>query len=95
MLLLICCRCSLIQKSASGARAAYQYASVSAKGLVEDADKLDIVVKACQTEYIKLKLVSRWMTRLSSLRACVTIVYGVPMSLLMGIRFDSCETLHV
>merc|ERR1711865_797731 len=39
----------LIQKSASGARAAYQYASVSAKGLVEDADKLDIVVKACQT----------------------------------------------
>merc|ERR1712195_463718 len=48
----------LIQKSASGARAAYQYASVSAKGLVEDADKLDIVVKACQTEYIKLKLLN-------------------------------------
>merc|ERR1712086_751094 len=48
----------LIQKSASGARAAYQYASVAAKGLVEDADKLDIVVKACQTEYIKLKLLN-------------------------------------
>merc|ERR1712086_911629 len=48
----------LMQKSASGARAAYQYASVSAKGLVEDADKLDIVVKACQTEYIKLKLLN-------------------------------------
>merc|ERR1712195_99334 len=48
----------LIQKSASGARAAYQYASVSAKGLVEYADKLDIVVKACQTEYIKLKLLN-------------------------------------
>merc|ERR1712166_266049 len=48
----------LIQKSASGARAAYQYASVSAKGRVEDGDKLDIVVKACQTEYIKLKLLN-------------------------------------
>merc|ERR1712086_991638 len=48
----------LMQKSASNARAAYQYASVSAKGLVEDADKLDIVVKACQTEYIKLKLLN-------------------------------------
>merc|ERR1712028_303920 len=48
----------LIQKAASNARAAYQTASVSAKGLVEDADKLDIVVKACQTEYIKLKLLN-------------------------------------
>ena len=28
------------------------------KNWVEDADKLDIVVKACQTEYIKLKLLN-------------------------------------
>ena len=40
------------------ARAAYQNAAVSNKKLVEDADKLDIVVKACQTEYIKLKLLN-------------------------------------
>jgi len=31
---------------------------VAEKKLVEDADKLDIVVKACQTEYIKLKLLN-------------------------------------
>merc|ERR1712153_242930 len=48
----------LMQKACMGCRAAYQLASVSAKGLVEDADKLDIVVKACQTEYIKLKLLN-------------------------------------
>merc|ERR1712028_162518 len=48
----------LIQKAMPQCRAAYQLASVSAKGLVEDADKLDIVVKACQTEYIKLKLLN-------------------------------------
>ena len=39
-------------------RGAYQDAAVSSKRLVEDADKLDIVVKACQTEYIKLKLLN-------------------------------------
>merc|ERR1711998_275680 len=39
-------------------RGAYQAAATSAKRLVEDADKLDIVVKACQTEYIKLKLLN-------------------------------------
>merc|ERR1712028_261009 len=48
----------LIQKAMTVCRAAYQNASVAAKSLVEDADKLDIVVKACQTEYIKLKLLN-------------------------------------
>eukprot|EP00656_Telonema_subtile_P049660 TRINITY_DN621_c0_g1_i1.p1 TRINITY_DN621_c0_g1~~TRINITY_DN621_c0_g1_i1.p1 ORF type:complete len:638 (-),score=247.81 TRINITY_DN621_c0_g1_i1:189-2102(-) len=47
-----------LQKTTMDCRVAYQNASVSAKGLVEDADKLDIVVKACQTEYIKLKLLN-------------------------------------
>merc|ERR1711957_1056601 len=77
----------LIQKSASGARAAYQYASVSAKGLVEDADKLDIVVKACQTEYIKLKLLNnnakayvnakrlKWQTQADSFRYWAEFVH--------------------
>jgi hypothetical protein len=47
-----------VQKASSVCRAAYQTAATSAKRLVEDADKLDIVVKACQTEYIKLKLLN-------------------------------------
>merc|ERR1711966_35499 len=77
----------LMQKSASNARAAYQYASVSAKGLVEDADKLDIVVKACQTEYIKLKLLNnnakayvnakrlKWQTQADSFRYWAEFVH--------------------
>merc|ERR1711865_1137796 len=77
----------LIQKSASGARAAYQNASVSAKSLVEDADKLDIVVKACQTEYIKLKLLNnnakayvnakrlKWQTQADSFRYWAEFVH--------------------
>merc|ERR1711998_734458 len=48
----------LVQKAVVNARAAYQAAATSAKRLVEEADKLDIVVKACQTEYIKLKLLN-------------------------------------
>ena len=40
------------------ARAADPNAAVSNKKLAEDAGKLDIVVKACQTEYIKLKLLN-------------------------------------
>jgi hypothetical protein len=47
-----------LQRTVNEARAAYQGASVASKRLVEDADKLDIVVKACQTEYIKLKLLN-------------------------------------
>jgi hypothetical protein len=47
-----------LQKTVNEARAAYQKAAVAAKHVVEDADKLDIVVKACQTEYIKLKLLN-------------------------------------
>merc|ERR1719253_1370359 len=39
-------------------RGAYQATAVCNKKLVEDADKLDIVVKACQTEHIKLKLLN-------------------------------------
>ena len=50
--------CSALQATVNKARAAYQNAAVASKGLVEDADKLDIVVKACQTEYIKLKLLN-------------------------------------
>jgi len=46
------------QAMVNKARFAYQTAAVSNKKLVEDADKLDIVVKACQTEYIKLKLLN-------------------------------------
>merc|ERR1711871_1520343 len=46
------------QASVNKARAAYQSAAVAQKKPVEDADKLDIVVKACQTEYIKLKLLN-------------------------------------
>merc|ERR1711966_349805 len=77
----------LMQKSASNARAAYQYASVSAKGLVEDADKHDIVVKACQTEYIKLKLLNnnakayvnakrlKWQTQADSFRYWAEFVH--------------------
>merc|ERR1712028_7569 len=48
----------LMQKACMTCRGAYQDAAVSSKRLVEDADKLDIVVKACQTEYIKLKLLN-------------------------------------
>merc|ERR1740130_495785 len=48
----------LLQKTVNEARAAYQDAATASKRLVEDADKLDIVVKACQTEYIKLKLLN-------------------------------------
>merc|ERR1712216_33066 len=48
----------LLQKTVNEARSAYQNAAVGSKRLVEDADKLDIVVKACQTEYIKLKLLN-------------------------------------
>merc|ERR1719453_926674 len=48
----------LMQKATNQCRGAYQAAATSAKRLVEDADKLDIVVKACQTEYIKLKLLN-------------------------------------
>eukprot|EP00658_Telonema_sp_P-2_P076317 TRINITY_DN6659_c0_g1_i1.p2 TRINITY_DN6659_c0_g1~~TRINITY_DN6659_c0_g1_i1.p2 ORF type:complete len:642 (+),score=238.32 TRINITY_DN6659_c0_g1_i1:192-2117(+) len=48
----------LLQRSTNKCRAAYQAAACAAKHLVEDADKLDIVVKACQTEYIKLKLLN-------------------------------------
>merc|ERR1711988_775270 len=47
-----------LQATVNKARAAYQDAALASKGLVEDADKLDIVVKACQTEYIKLKLLN-------------------------------------
>jgi hypothetical protein len=46
------------QASVNKARSGYQNAAVCNKKLVEDADKLDIVVKACQTEYIKLKLLN-------------------------------------
>jgi len=35
---------------------AYHAFSVAAKDIVNDADKMDIVVKACQAEFIKLKL---------------------------------------
>lgn len=37
---------------------AYHNFSLQAKSQVNDADKMDIVVKACQTEFIKLKLVT-------------------------------------
>jgi len=47
-----------LQRTVNEARAAYQHAALASKHLVEDADKLDIVVKACQTEYIKLKLLN-------------------------------------
>jgi hypothetical protein len=47
-----------LQAMVNKTRAAYQRTAVGCKGLVEDADKLDIVVKACQTEYIKLKLLN-------------------------------------
>ena len=47
-----------LQAVVNKTRAAYQNAAVAGKKLVEDADKLDIVVKACQTEYIKLKLLN-------------------------------------
>jgi len=77
----------LIQKAMSQCRAAYQLASVSAKSLVEDADKLDIVVKACQTEYIKLKLLNnnakayvnakrlKWQTQADSFRYWAEFVH--------------------
>jgi len=77
----------LIQKAMSVCRAAYQNASVSAKSLVEDADKLDIVVKACQTEYIKLKLLNnnakayvnakrlKWQTQADSFRYWAEFVH--------------------
>jgi len=77
----------LIQKAMSQCRAAYQNASVSAKSLVEDADKLDIVVKACQTEYIKLKLLNnnakayvnakrlKWQTQADSFRYWAEFVH--------------------
>eukprot|EP00658_Telonema_sp_P-2_P007167 TRINITY_DN12671_c0_g1_i3.p1 TRINITY_DN12671_c0_g1~~TRINITY_DN12671_c0_g1_i3.p1 ORF type:complete len:548 (-),score=197.39 TRINITY_DN12671_c0_g1_i3:129-1772(-) len=38
------------------AKLAYHAFSVAAKDVVNDADKMDIVVKACQAEFIKLKL---------------------------------------
>jgi len=47
-----------LQATVNKTRAAYQDTAISCKNLVEDADKLDIVVKACQTEYIKLKLLN-------------------------------------
>jgi hypothetical protein len=47
-----------LQATVNKTRCAYQDSAVGAKKLVEDADKLDIVVKACQTEYIKLKLLN-------------------------------------
>jgi hypothetical protein len=47
-----------LQATVNSTRFAYQQAAVASKKLVEDADKLDIVVKACQTEYIKLKLLN-------------------------------------
>ena len=50
--------CRTLQATVNKTRAAYQNAAVAGKKLVEDADKLDIVVKACQTEYIKLKLLN-------------------------------------
>jgi len=77
----------LIQKAMSVCRAAYQNASVAAKSLVEDADKLDIVVKACQTEYIKLKLLNnnakayvnakrlKWQTQADSFRYWAEFVH--------------------
>jgi len=77
----------LIQKAVSLARSAYQDASVSSKHLVEDADKLDIVVKACQTEYIKLKLLNnnakayvnakrlKWTTQAASFRYWAEFVH--------------------
>merc|ERR1711865_1330560 len=57
------------------------------KSLVEDADKLDIVVKACQTEYIKLKLLNnnakayvnakrlKWQTQADSFRYWAEFVH--------------------
>merc|ERR1712028_189135 len=77
----------LIQKAMTVCRAAYQNASVAAKSLVEDADKLDIVVKACQTEYIKLKLLNnnakayvnakrlKWQTQADSFRYWAEFVH--------------------
>merc|ERR1712072_1682013 len=47
-----------IHNSVSEAKMAYHNFSLQAKDLVNDADKMDIVVKACQTEFIKLKLMT-------------------------------------
>merc|ERR1712195_101956 len=77
----------LIQKACMTCRGAYQDAAVSSKRLVEDADKLDIVVKACQTEYIKLKLLNnnakayvnakrlKWQTQADSFRYWAEFVH--------------------
>jgi len=77
----------LIQKAGTKARAAYQVCAESSKSLVEDADKLDIVVKACQTEYIKLKLLNnnakayvnakrlKWQTQADSFRYWAEFVH--------------------
>jgi len=77
----------LMQKATGACRGAYQAAAVSSKHLVEDADKLDIVVKACQTEYIKLKLLNnnakayvnakrlKWQTQADSFRYWAEFVH--------------------
>merc|ERR1712028_92972 len=77
----------LMQKACMTCRGAYQEAAVSSKRLVEDADKLDIVVKACQTEYIKLKLLNnnakayvnakrlKWQTQADSFRYWAEFVH--------------------
>merc|ERR1712195_91895 len=77
----------LMQKACMTCRGAYQDAAVSSKRLVEDADKLDIVVKACQTEYIKLKLLNnnakayvnakrlKWQTQADSFRYWAEFVH--------------------
>jgi hypothetical protein len=77
----------LMQKATGACRCAYQTAAVSSKHLVEDADKLDIVVKACQTEYIKLKLLNnnakayvnakrlKWQTQADSFRYWAEFVH--------------------
>jgi hypothetical protein len=47
-----------IGHAVSEAKMSYHNMSLAAKDLVNDADKMDIVVKACQTEFIKLKLMT-------------------------------------
>jgi len=50
--------CRNIHNAVQDAKMAYHNLSLQAKDVVNDADKMDIVVKACQTEFIKLKLMT-------------------------------------
>lgn len=50
--------CRNINAAVSEAKMAYHGFALQAKDAVNDADKMDIVVKACQTEFIKLKLMT-------------------------------------